>query len=180
MAVFNRTAIDPGMYEAWKKDRAGKAYLELQHELPIACSRAATLKACLHRACQSTAKRSCLARRKARSGFFGVKDWTTSSFQPASLSGRVAVHAAVLARHDPEPFGCRVDRWARCVADLEGTRRRTSLPQMAREVSKSRHAPNWYLSDCGDEGTNFGGIGRRVASEIAKGKRWGAEIPLPK
>jgi hypothetical protein len=40
--------------------------------------------------------------------------------------------------------------------------------------------PNWYLSECTDEGANFGGIGRRVASEVAKGKRWGTEIPLPK
>ena len=90
-------------------------------------------------------------------------------FNRHPCAGRVAVHAAVLAGHDPEPFGCRVDRWARCVAHLEGTGRRTSIPGVAQRYRKAVTPPNWYLSDCANEGTNFGGIGRRVASEIAKG-----------
>ena len=53
-------------------------------------------------------------------------------------------------------------------------------PEWLERYRKAVTPPNWYLSDCANEGTNFGGIGRRVASEIAKGKRWGAEIPLPK
>jgi hypothetical protein len=40
--------------------------------------------------------------------------------------------------------------------------------------------PSQYLPDCANERTSFAAIGRRVASEVAKGKRWGAEIPLPK
>jgi hypothetical protein len=41
-------------------------------------------------------------------------------------------------------------------------------------------APGSYLSDCTNEGTNFAGIGRRVAREVAKGARWGSEVSLPK
>lgn len=41
-------------------------------------------------------------------------------------------------------------------------------------------APSQNLPACTDERMNFGAIGRRVASEVAKGKRWGAEIALPK
>jgi hypothetical protein len=41
-------------------------------------------------------------------------------------------------------------------------------------------APSQHLPDCTDERINFGMIGRRVASEVANGKRWGVEIALPK
>jgi hypothetical protein len=40
--------------------------------------------------------------------------------------------------------------------------------------------PNRYLSDCGNDGPLFSVIGRYVANEVAKGRRWGAEIALPK
>ena len=52
-------------------------------------------------------------------------------------------------------------------------------PRSGRKVCKAG-TPNSYLSDCTNEGTNFAGIGRRVASEVAKGARWGAEVPPPK
>lgn len=59
-----------------------------------------------------------------------------------------------------------------------------------KEQGSDRISPEWLeryrkaiastgpLFDCA--GTDFGTIGRRVAGEVAKGGRWGAEIPLPK
>ena len=40
--------------------------------------------------------------------------------------------------------------------------------------------PNRHLPDCGDGGPTFGVIGWRVLAEVRNGKRWGAEIALPK
>lgn len=44
---------------------------------------------------------------------------------------------------------------------------------------RSAVKPDRYLPDCGDR-TSFAAVGRRVADEVAKGKRWGAEVALPK
>jgi hypothetical protein len=56
-------------------------------------------------------------------------------------------------------------------------------PERAEEVLRREGLNYFFISTlfgCGDEGTTFGAIGRRVAAEIRKGKRWGAEITLPK
>jgi hypothetical protein len=49
------------------------------------------------------------------------------------------------------------------------------LDKYRKAFARTRH-----LFGCGDEGSSFGAIGQRVSAEIRKGKRWGAEIPLPK
>ena len=120
----NGTAIYPAMYEAWKKVGPGKRIWSF-HILSYCM-----LPGCHVREPAFIEHVEAPRRDPVRPAGERRADTSTRGiglllhFDPHSDSGCVAMYGPVLARHDPEPFGCRVDRWARCAAELEGARRR--------------------------------------------------------
>jgi len=178
--VFNRTAIDPGMYEAWKRIGPGKriwsfnmnTYCMLpgcHFESVFASSMSKHREEILFGPPESAEQ---VLRREGLNYFFistGIPVLDVLQCTPLFSPDTIQNHLDVVWTDGRD-----------VLLTWKGQGGERPSPEWLERYRKAVTPPNWYLSDCANEGTNFGGIGRRVASEIAKGKRWGAEIPLPK
>ena len=178
--VFNRTAIDPGMYEAWKRIGPGKriwsfnmnTYCMLpgcHFESVFASSMSKHREEILFGPPENAEQ---VLRREGLNYFFistGIPVLDVLQCTPLFSPDTIQNHLDVVWTDGRD-----------VLLTWKGQGGERPSPEWLERYRKAVTPPNWYLSDCANEGTNFGGIGRRVASEIAKGKRWGAEIPLPK
>jgi hypothetical protein len=177
--VFNRTAIHSGMYEAWKRIGPGKriwsfninSYCMLpgcHFESLLASSMSKHREEILFGPPQSAEQ---VLRREGLNYFFISTSMPildvlqcTPLFSPDTIQNYLDV----------------VWTDGRDVLLTWKGQGGERLPPEWLERYRKAVTPHWYLSDCVNGDSNFGGIGRRVASEVAKGKRWGAEISLPK
>jgi hypothetical protein len=178
--VFNRTAIDPGMYEAWKRIGPGKriwsfnmnTYCMLpgcHFESVFASSMSKHREEILFGPPEHAEQ---ILRREGLNYFFistGIPILDVLQCTPLFSPDTIQNHLDVVWTDGRD-----------VLLTWKGQGGERPSPEWLERYRKAVTPPSWYLSDCTNEGTNFGGIGRRVASEIAKGKRWGAEIPLPK
>lgn len=176
--VLNRTAIHSGMYEAWKKVGPGKriwsfninSYCMLpgcHYESLLASSMSKHREEILFGSAESAQQ---ILRDEGLDYFFistrlPIQDvlQCTPLFSPDTMQNYLEV----------------VWTDGRDVLLTWKGQGEGPSPEW-REKYRNAVAPSRYLPDCTDERTNFGIVGRRVASEVAKGRRWGAEIALPK
>jgi multisubunit Na+/H+ antiporter MnhF subunit len=177
--VFNRTAIHPGMYEAWKRVGPGKRIWSFSMNtycmLP-GCRFESLFASSMSRhrgeilsGPPENAER--LLRREGLDYFF--------------VSTRVPIVDVLQCAplFSPDTIQSHLDVvWTDGTDVLltwkgEGGERLSGdwLDKYRKAFARTQH-----LFGCGDEGSGFGAIGQRVSAEIKKGKRWGAEIPLPK
>ena len=176
--LFNRTAIHPGMYEAWKKIGPGKrlwsfninAYCMLPgcHAESLFASSMSKHREDILFGTPETAER--ILRREGLDYFY--------------ISTRIPVQDVLQCTplFSPDTILNYMDVVWTDGRDVLLTWKGAGEPPSPEWLERYRKAvtANPSLPDCTNERTNFAIIGRRVASEVAKGKRWGAEIALPK
>jgi hypothetical protein len=174
----NGTAIYPAMYEAWKKVGPGKriwSFHILSYCMLPGCHVESLLSSSMskHReeilfGSPPTAER--ILRREGLDYFF--------------ISSRIPVQDVLqcTALFAPDTIQDHFDAvWTDGRDVLLSWKGQGGEPLSQAWLERYRNAvkPNRHLADCDDERRNFAVIGRRVANEVANGKRWGAEVPLP-
>jgi len=177
--VFNRTAIHRGMYEAWKRVGPGKRIWSFNIN-----------SYCMLPGCHFESLFASSMSKHRDEILFGPPENAEQVFRREGLnyffiSTRLPVLDVLQCTplFSPDTIQDHFDvEWTDGRDVLLGWKTQGG-ERLSREwLERYRNAvkPNRYLPDCGDERTNFGAIGRRVASEVVKGKRWGAEVALPK
>jgi len=178
-ALLHSTAIYPGMYEAWKKIGPGKriwsfhiqSYCMLPgcHVESMPASSMSKYRADILFGPPKEVER--ILRREGLDYFF--------------ISTRIPIREILQCTRlfSPDTIQNHLDVVWTDGTDVLLTWKGQGGEPLSREwLEKYWQAikPNRYLSDCGNGEPAFGVIGRRVADEVAKGRRWGAEIALPK
>ena len=175
----NATAIYPAMYEAWKKIGPGKRIWSFN-----------ILSYCMLPGCHFESMLASSMSKHREEILFGPPENAERLLRREGLdyffiSTRIPIRDVLqcTALFSPDTIQDHFDVvWTDGRDVLLGWKTQGG-ERLSREwLERYRNAvkPNQYLADCGDERTNFGVIGRHVASEVAKGKRWGAEVALPK
>jgi hypothetical protein len=177
--VFNRTAIHPGMYETWKRTGPGKRIWSFNMNTY-----------CMLPGCRFESVFASSMSRHREEILFGRPEEAEQVLRREGLnyffiSTRVPILDVLQCTKlfSADTIQNHLDvvwtdgRDVLLTWKAEGGERPS--PEWLESYRKAV-VPNWSLSDCANEASNFAGIGRRVASELAKGKRWGAEISLPK
>lgn len=177
--VFNRTAIHPGMYEAWKRIGPGKRIWSFNIN-----------SYCMLPGCHFESLLASSMSKHREEILFGPPENAEQVLRREGLnyffiSTRIPVLEVLQCTplFSPDTIQDHFDVvWTDGRDVLLGWKTQGG-ERLSREwIERYRNAvkPSRYLADCDDEATNFGAIGRRVANEVAKGKRWGTEVPLPK
>jgi hypothetical protein len=177
--VVNQTAIHPGMYEAWKRVGPGKRIWSFSMNtycmLPgcrfesLFASSMSKHRGEILSGSPENAER--LLRREGLDYFFistrmPIFDvlQCTPLFSPDTMKSHLDVvwtdGSDVLLTWKGQGGEALSEDW---------------LEKYRKSLMRTRH-----LFGCGDEGSPFAAIGRRVSAEVGKGKRWGAEIALPR
>jgi hypothetical protein len=175
----NSTAIHPGMYEAWKKIGPGKRIWSFH-----------ILTYCMLPGCHFESLFVSSMSKHREEILFGPPERAEQILRREGLnyffiSTRMPVFDVLQCTplFSPDTIRSHLDvAWTNGSDVLltwkgQGGERLSGdwLEKYRKTLMHSQH-----LFGCGDEGTTFGAVGRRVAAEIRKGKRWGAEITLPK
>lgn len=175
----NRTAIYPAMYEAWKKVGPGKRIWSFH-----------ILSYCMLPGCHVESLLSSSMSKHREEILFGPPESAERILRREGLdyffiSTRIPVQDVLhcTALFSPDTIQNHFDAvWTDGRDVLLSWQGQGGEPLSREWLERYRNAvkPNRYLADCSDEKRNFAAIGRRVANEVANGKRWGAEVPLPK
>jgi hypothetical protein len=177
--VFNRTAIHPGMYEAWKRIGPGKRIWSFS--MNTYCMLPGCRFESLFASSMSRHRDEILSGPPANAGQLLRREGLDHFF----ISTRIPIYDVLQCAplFSPDTLQSHFDvvwtdgrdvllTWRGQGGELLSTE---WLDRYRKAVAAGSH-----LSDCTNDGTNFAGIGRHVAREVAKGARWGAEVPLPK
>jgi hypothetical protein len=178
-ALPNSTAIYPGMYEAWKSIGPGKRIWSFH-----------ILSYCMLPGCHVESMLSSSMSKHRDEILFGSPENAEQILQREGLnyffiSTRIPIREVLQCTplFSPDTIQSYLDVVWTDGTDVLLTWKGQGGERLSGEwLEKYRKAikPNRYLSDCGNEGPIFGVIGRRVTNEVTKGRRWGAEIALPK
>jgi len=175
----NGTAIYPAMYEAWKKVGPGKRIWSFH-----------ILSYCMLPGCHVESLLSSSMSKHREEILFGPPQSAERILRREGLdyffiSTRIPVQDVLqcTALFSPDTIQNHFDAvWTDGRDVLLSWKGQGGEPLSREWIERYRNAvkPSRSLADCGDETRNFAVIGRRVANEVANGKRWGAEVPLPK
>lgn len=175
----NGTAIYPAMYEAWKKVGPGKRIWSFH-----------ILSYCMLPGCHVESLLSSSMSKHREEILFGPPEKAAQLLRREGLdyffiSTRIPVQDVLqcTALFSPDTIQEHFEAvWTDGRDVLLSWKGQGGEPLSAEWLERYRNAvkPNRHLADCRDESRNFAAIGRRVANEVANGKRWGAEVPLPK
>lgn len=177
--VFNRTAIHPGMYEAWKAIGPGKRIWSFNIN-----------GYCMLPGCHFESLFASSMSKHREEILFGPPENAEQILRREGLdyffiSTRIPIQDVLQCTplFSPDTIQNHLEAvWTdgrNVLLTWKGQGRERLSPEWLERYRKAITS-NLSLTDCTNEGTNFGGIGRRVAGEVAKGGRWGFEIPLPK
>ena len=177
--VFNRTAIHPGMYEAWKRIGPGKRIWSFS--MNTYCMLPGCRFESLFASSMSRHRDEILSGPPENAERLLRREGLDYFFIPTRIPIYDVLQCAPL--FSPDTLQSHFDvAWTDGRDVLltwrgQGGERLSTewLDQYRKAVAVGSH-----LSDCTNAGANFAGIGRRVAREVAKGARWGSEVPLPK
>jgi hypothetical protein len=177
--VFNRTAIHTGMYEAWKRIGPGKRIWSFNIN-----------SYCMLPGCHFESLLASSMSKHREEILFGPPENAEQVLRREELnyffiSTRIPVLEVLQCTplFSPDTIQSHMDVVWTDGSDVLLTWKGQGGERLSGAwLDKYRKAlkPNRYLSDCGNDGPLFSVIGRRVANEVAKGRRWGAEIALPK
>ncbi len=177
--LFNRTAIYPGMYEAWKKIGPGKRIWSFNIN-----------SYCMVPGCQFESLLVSSMSKHREEILFGPPENAQQVLRHEGLnyffvSTRMPIMDVLQCTplFSPDTIQSHLDvAWTDGTDVLltwkgEGGKRLSGdwLEKYRKALTQTQH-----LFDCGDGGSTFAAAGRAVSAEIKKGKRWGAEIALPK
>lgn len=178
-SVYNQSAIYPGMYEAWKRIGPGKRIWSFNiHSY------------CMLPGCHFESLLVSSMSKHREEILFGSPETAEQVLRREGLnyffiSTRMPIMDVLQCTplFSPDTIQSHLDVvWTDGTDVLltwkgqGGERLSGDWPEEYRKVlAQTRHP-----FGCGDEGPTFGVIGRGVLAEIRKGKRWGAEIALPK
>lgn len=175
----NGTAIYPAMYEAWKKVGPGKRVWSFH-----------ILSYCMLPGCHVESLLSSSMSKHREEILFGPPRSAERILRREGLdhffiSTRIPVQDVLqcTALFSPGTIQNYFDAvWTDGRDVLLSWKGQGGEPLSQAWLERYRNAvkPTRHLADCGDERRSFAVIGRRVANEVANGKRWGAEVPLPK
>jgi hypothetical protein len=175
----NGTAIHPAMYEAWKKVGPGKRIWSFH-----------ILSYCMLPGCHVESLLSSSMSKHREEILFGPPESAERILRREGLdyffiSTRLPIQDVLqcTALFSPDTIQDHFDAvWTDGRDVLLSWKGQGGEPLSREWLERYRNAvkPNPHLADCGDERRNFAAIGRRVANEVANGKRWGAEVTLPK
>jgi hypothetical protein len=175
----NATAIDPGMYEAWKKVGPGKRIWSFH-----------ILTYCMLPGCHFESLLVSSMSKHREEILFGPPEKAEQVLRRDGLnyffiSTRMPVFDVLQCTplFSPDTIQSHLDVAWTDGSDVlltwkgQGGERLSAdwLEKYRKTLARSQH-----LFGCSAEGSTFAAIGRRVAAEIRNGKRWGAEIALPK
>jgi hypothetical protein len=177
--VFNRSAIYPGMYEAWKRIGPGKRIWSFNIN-----------SYCMLPGCHFESLLVSSMSKHREEILFGSPETAEQVLRREGLnyffiSTRMPIvdilHCTPL--FSPDTIQSHLDVVWTDGSDVlltwkgQGGERLSGdwLEKYRKTLMRTQH-----VFGCGDEGTTFAAVGRRVSAEIRKGKRWGAEIALPK
>ena len=175
----NATAIDPGMYEAWKKVGPGKRIWSFH-----------ILTYCMLPGCHFESLLVSSMSKQREEILFGPPEKAEQVLRRDGLnyffiSTRMPVFDVLQCTplFSPDTIQSHLDVAWTDGSDVlltwkgQGGERLSGdwLEKYRKTLARSQH-----LFSCSAEGSTFAAIGRRVAAEIRNGKRWGAEIALPK
>jgi len=178
-ALPDKTAIYPAMYEAWKKIGPGKRIWSFHIQ-----------SYCMLPGCHVESMPASSMTKHREEILFGSPQTAARILQSEGLdhffiSTQMPIRDTLqcTALFSPDTIQDHFDVVWSDGRDVLLTWKGSGNDRLSDEwVEKYRTAvrPNRYVADCSDDASNFGVIGRRVANELAKGKRWGAEVRLPK
>jgi len=177
--VLNRTAIHSGMYEAWKRIGPGKRVWSFN--INSYCMLPRCHYESLFASSMSKHREQILFGLPESAQHILRREGLDYFFISTRLPVQDVLHCTPL--FSPDTILNYLDAvWTdgRDVLLTWKGRGGEALSPEWLEMYRKAVTSSQYLSDCTNERTNFGIIGRRVASEVEKGKRWGAEIALPK
>jgi hypothetical protein len=177
--VFHRTAIYPGMYEAWKRIGPGKRIWSFNIN-----------SYCMLPGCHFESLLASSMSKHREEILFGSPEEAEQILRREGLnyffiSTRIPILEVLQCTplFSPDTMQNHLDIAWTDGTDVLLTWKGQGGERLSGEwLEKYRKAikPNRYLADCAAEGPTFGIVGRRVLAELRKGKRWGAEIALPK
>jgi hypothetical protein len=178
-ALVNSTAIYPGMYEAWKKIGPGKRIWSFH-----------IFSYCMLPGCHVESMLASSMTKYRAEIMFGPPENAEQILRREGLnyffvSTRIPIQEVLQCTRlfSPDTIQNHLDvAWTDGTDVLLTWKGQGGEPLSREWLEKYRQAikPNRYLSACGNGEPTFGIIGRRVADEVAKGRRWGFEIALPK
>jgi hypothetical protein len=177
--VFKRTAIHPGMYEAWKRIGPGKRIWSFNIN-----------SYCMLPGCHFESLLASSMSKHREEILFGPPENAEQVLRREGLnyffiSTRIPILEVLQCTplFSPDTMQSYLDIVWTDGTDVLLTWKGQGGDALSWEwLEKYREAikPNRYPSGCGSEGPTYGIIGRRIADDVAKGRRWGTEIPLPK
>jgi hypothetical protein len=178
-ALLNATAIHPGMYEAWKTIGPGKRIWSFHIQ-----------SYCMLPGCHVESLPASSMSKHRGEILFGPPQEAEQILRREGLnyffiSTRIPIRDVLqcTALFSPDTMQGHLDVAWTDGTDVLLTWKGHGGQRLSGEwIDKYRKAiqPNRYLPDCGGEGPTYGALARRVANEVMKGSRWGAEIALPK